>query len=235
MAHRTLFALSFPRCGPPELSPQPGARPTARRGPLSASDPIRAAGTPPTPASAGPAPRMPDGGPHPFASRVPPGVVPEVPGPGRESVWDYPRPPRLEPVPARIRVVVDGVAIADTTRAFRVLETSHAPSYYLPPGDVRMDLLRRSSTSSVCEWKGVASYWSLETMARRIPDLAWSYDRPSPGFEAIRGHLAFYASKADEAWVGDERATPQAGGFYGGWMTSRIAGPVKGEPGSRGW
>lgn len=170
-----------------------------------------------------------------FAARVPPEVVPVVPGAGEESVWDYPRPPRVEPVAERIRVIVDGVVIADTTRAMRVLETAGAPVYYVPPEDARMDLLRPSSSTSQCEWKGSATYWSLESGARRIPDLAWSYERPSPGFEAIRGHLAFYATKVDEAWVGLERAAPQPGGFYGGWMTSRIVGPVKGEPGSRGW
>lgn len=173
--------------------------------------------------------------PHRFAAHVPAGVMPEVPGPGQESVWDYPRPPRLEPEPARIRIIIDGVTIADTTRALRVLETSHPPTYYLPPEDVRTELLRPSSASSVCEWKGPASYWSFEAGERRIPELAWSYERPTAPFAAIRGYLAFYASKVDEAWVGEELATPQAGGFYGGWMTSRIAGPVKGEPGSRGW
>ena len=117
----------------------------------------------------------------------------------------------------------------------RVLETSHPPTYYLPPEDLRRDLLAPTPTSSHCEWKGAATYWALDTGARRIEDIAWSYERPSAGFEAIRGHLAFYASKVDEAWVGDERASPQPGGFYGGWMTSGIAGPVKGEPGSWGW
>ncbi len=173
--------------------------------------------------------------PYRFAGRVPRGVVPVVPGPGQESAWDYPRPPRLEPVTDRIRVVVDGIVIADTLRALRVLETSHPPGYYLPPEDIRMDLLRPSASSSHCEWKGVASYWSLVSGAHETPDIAWSYEHPAPGFEAIRGHLAFYASRVDEAWVGDERATPQPGGFYGGWMTSRIVGPVKGEPGSWGW
>jgi uncharacterized protein (DUF427 family) len=173
--------------------------------------------------------------PYRFAGRVPRGVVPVVPGPGQESAWDYPRPPRLEPVRERIRVVVDGIVIADTLRAFRVLETSHPPGYYLPRQDVRMDLLRPSPSSSHCEWKGAASYWSLVSGAHEVPDLAWSYERPSPGFETIRGYLAFYASRVDEAWVGDELATPQPGGFYGGWMTSRIVGPVKGGPGSWGW
>ena len=170
-----------------------------------------------------------------FAGRVPPGVVPVIPGPGQESVWDYPRPPRVEAVAERIRVVVDGVTLADTRRAWRVLETASAPVYYLPRDDARMDLLVPSSTTSVCEWKGDANYWSYRGPDRRIADVAWSYERPTAGFEAIAGHLAFYAARVDEAWVGDERAEPQPGGFYGGWVTSRIVGPVKGEPGSWGW
>ena len=173
--------------------------------------------------------------PYRFASRVPPGVEPVVPGPGEESVWDYPRPPRVEAVPERIRVVAGGVVVADSTRALRVLETAGAPVYYIPPEDVRRDLLAASTHSSHCEWKGRASYWTLEAGGRRVPDAAWSYEDPDPGFEAIRGHLAFYASRVDEAWVGEERAVPQPGGFYGGWMTSRITGPVKGDPGSWGW
>ena len=177
---------------------------------------------------------MPDA-PYRFAGRVPRGVEPVVPGPGQESAWDYPRPPRLEPVKVRIRVVHGGIAIADTLRALRVLETSHPPGYYIPREDVRTDLLRLSPTTSHCEWKGAASYWSLVSGVRESPDIAWSYEHPAPGFEAIRGHLSFYASRIDEAWVGDERATPQPGGFYGGWMTAAIAGPVKGGPGSRGW
>jgi uncharacterized protein (DUF427 family) len=166
-----------------------------------------------------------------FIGRVPEGVEPVVPGPGQESVWDYPRPPRVEPVPERVRVVVDGAVIADSTRAQRVLETAGAPVYYVPRDDVRMDLLVPSDRTSRCEWKGSASYWS--SAGQR--DVAWSYEQPLPGFESIAGHLAFYASRVDEAWVGDERAQPQPGGFYGGWVTSRIVGPVKGEPGSGGW
>lgn len=152
-----------------------------------------------------------------------------------ESVWDYPRPPRLEPVAERIRVVVEGVTIADSTRAVRVLETSHPPVYYLPPGDVRVDLLVPGRGRSVCEWKGAASYHTLVLGARRIEDIAWSYERPTPPFTAIASYLAFYPGRVDEAWVGDERATPQAGGFYGGWITSRIRGPFKGEQGTLGW
>lgn len=155
--------------------------------------------------------------------------------PAIESVWDYPRPPRVEPVPERIRVVVDGVTVAESTGAMRVLETSHPPVYYLPPADVRLDLLTPGRGRSVCEWKGKATYHTLSLGSRRIEDVAWSYERPLPGFEAITSFLAFYPARVDEAWVGDERVQPQEGGFYGGWITSRIRGPFKGAPGTRGW
>jgi uncharacterized protein (DUF427 family) len=164
---------------------------------------------------------------------APPGRV--IPGPGQESVWDYPRPPRLEPVPERLRVVVSGETLAETVQGLRVVETAGAPVYYFPPEDVRSGRLTRSSHESFCEWKGRAGYHTYDHGGRRIENVGWSYDRPSPGYEAIAGYLAFYAGRVDEAWVGDERATPQAGGFYGGWMTSRIVGPVKGEPGTQGW
>ena len=173
--------------------------------------------------------------PHRFAGRVPPGVVPVVPAAGQESVWDYPRPPRVEPVDSRIRVVIDGETIVDSRRAVRVLETSHPPVYYVPMADIRASALKPANGSSVCEWKGVASYWSIVTPGRRVERAAWSYRDPSPGFEAIAGHLAFYAGLVDEAWVGDEQVAPQPGGFYGGWVTSSIVGPVKGDPGSWGW
>jgi uncharacterized protein (DUF427 family) len=162
-------------------------------------------------------------------------VVRIEPGPGQESVWDYPRPPRVEPVPERLRVVVGDTVIADTARGFRVLETAGAPVYYFPPDDVRTDLFVASPRSTYCEWKGGASYHSLAVGDREIENVAWSYDEPKPGYEQIQGYLAFYAAKVDEAWVGGEQATPQPGGFYGGWVTSRIVGPMKGEPGSEGW
>jgi uncharacterized protein (DUF427 family) len=164
-----------------------------------------------------------------------PSVDRVTPEPGQESVWDYPRPPRVEPVPERIRVVVDGIEIADSTDAFRVLETAGAPVYYVPPRDVRMDLLRPTEHRTVCEWKGEATYHTLSLPTREIPNVAWSYPDPTPGYAAIRDHLAFYAWKVDEAWVGDELATPQPGHFYGGWVTSRVVGPFKGGPGSAGW
>jgi len=158
-----------------------------------------------------------------------------APGPGQESVWEYPRPPRVEPVAERIRVDAASVTIADTTRAFRVLETASPPAYYVPAADVRLDLLVRSPTSTVCEWKGVAGYWSFRVGDRLVRDVAWSYERPREGFEAIAGCLAFYAGRVDAAWVGDERVVPQPGDFYGGWVTSRIVGPFKGDPGTLGW
>lgn len=165
----------------------------------------------------------------------PPGPVERVvPGPGQESVWDYPRPPRVEPVSERLRVVVDGETIADTTRGLRVLETAGAPVYYFPPDDVRLDLFEDSPHRSVCEWKGPANYHSY-VGTRRIDNLAWSYEDPLPGYEMIRGYLAFYPALVDEARVGAEQATPQPGRFYGGWVTSRVVGPFKGEPGTQGW
>jgi uncharacterized protein (DUF427 family) len=167
--------------------------------------------------------------------RLPPGVVAVEPGPGQESVWDYPRPPRVEPVTARVRIVVDGRDLADTTRAVRVLETAGAPVYYVPLEDVDRTRLAASDRTSFCEWKGGASYVDYASGDRRIPMIAWSYPEPNPGYEILRDRLAFYAGKVDEAWVGDERATPQPGGFYGGWVTSAIVGPIKGVPGSGGW
>ncbi len=160
---------------------------------------------------------------------------PIPPGPGQESVWDYPRPPRLERTSKRIRVVADGVTLADTTRALRVLETSHPPTYYLPPEDVRTALLTPAQGSSFCEWKGRAEYHDVLIGSRRIERVAWSYPYPTPGFEELRDCLAFYLPALDAGFVDDERARPQPGGFYGGWITSDLAGPFKGEPGSEGW
>ena len=149
-----------------------------------------------------------------------------------ESVWDYPRPPRLEATSRRIRIVHAGQTLADTTQALRILETSHPPVYYLPPGQVRMDLLQRSaSRGSFCEFKGVATYWNLGLAT----DVAWSYERPTGAYVSLAGHLAFYASRVDECWVDDERVVPQAGDFYGGWITADLRGPFKGAPGTRGW
>lgn len=157
------------------------------------------------------------------------------PGPGQESVWDYPRPPALVPSTERIRVVHHGVVIADSTSARRVLETSHPPTYYLPTADVDTDRLIRSARRSVCEWKGIATYWSVDVDGAVVPDCAWSYETPTPGFAPITGHVAFYAQVLDECWVDDERVLPSPGMFYGGWITSRVVGPFKGAAGTLHW
>ena len=160
---------------------------------------------------------------------------PDRPGPGQEPVWDYPRPPRLERTDRRIRAYVNGECIADTTRAYRVLETSHPPTYYVPPEDVRLDLVVPGKGSSHCEWKGRAEYFDADLEGRRFPRVAWTYPEPTRGFLPIREYLAFYLPNLDEGFVDDERAKAQPGGFYGGWITADLAGPFKGEPGSWGW
>jgi uncharacterized protein (DUF427 family) len=156
-------------------------------------------------------------------------------GPGQESVWAYPRPPRLERVPERVRVVFDGEVIADTTRGWRVLETSHPPTYYLPSDDIRPECLVSAGRGSFCEWKGGALYFDVAGPNRTAARAAWSYPDPLPPFAPIADHVAFYVGAMEACFVGDERATPQPGGFYGGWVTSRVVGPFKGEPGTEGW
>lgn len=152
-----------------------------------------------------------------------------------ESVWDYPRPPRLEPCVLPVRVVFAGLTIASSTAALRVLETSHPPTYYIPPGDVAKQHLERAPGGSWCEWKGQAVYWSVRVGERVAERAAWSYPDPLEPFVALRDHLAFYCAAMDACFVGDEQARPQPGGFYGGWITSQVTGPFKGEPGSAGW
>ncbi|AWM02793.1 DUF427 domain-containing protein [Bradyrhizobium amphicarpaeae] len=157
------------------------------------------------------------------------------PSAGQESVWDYPRPPRLEKIGARLRVIFNAHTIADTTAGYRILETSHPPVYYIPPDDIARHYLLDTPGGSWCEFKGHAKYWSLDVDGRTSERAAWSYPSPSPEFADIAGHLAFYASRVDECWVGDERVQPQEGDFYGGWITSRIVGPFKGGAGTRAW
>jgi len=157
------------------------------------------------------------------------------PGPGQESVWDYPRPPRLEPEPRRIRVVLDGVTIADSTAALRVLETSHPPVYYLPPADIADGVLTPTAGRSFCEWKGEATYLTVSAGGRSEHAAAWRYDHPAAGYRAMTGHVAFYAQRMGACHIGEELAAPQPGGFYGGWITSWVVGPFKGEPGTSGW
>jgi uncharacterized protein (DUF427 family) len=152
-----------------------------------------------------------------------------------ESVWDYPRPPRVEASSRRVRVEAGGEVIAESERACRVLETSHPPVYYVPPEDVRREFLRPSRRHSWCEFKGQASYYDLVAGGREVAGVAWYYPDPSPGYEAIRDHIAFYPGKVDGAFVDGERVRAQDGDFYGGWITDDIEGPFKGGPGTSGW
>ncbi len=162
----------------------------------------------------------------------------DQPAPGQESVWDYPRPPRLEPSSKSVRVLFRGSPVAQSSAAYRVLETSHPPSWYIPSSDVRLDLLSNGGKGSVCEWKGRATYWTIRLVTGQglevAENAAWSYETPAPRFEPIKGYLAFYAN-IFECFVDDERVRPQPGGFYGGWVTNDVAGPFKGIPGSWGW
>ena len=154
-----------------------------------------------------------------------------------ESVWDYPRPPRLEASARQLKIVHAGVTVAETTRAMRILETSHPPVYYIPQEDIAMELVRESSRrGTFCEYKGVATYWDLVMPGAKVVEgAAWSYARPSASYSALKDLLAFYASRVDECWVDGEQVVPQPGDFYGGWITSHVKGPFKGAPGTMGW
>jgi uncharacterized protein (DUF427 family) len=156
--------------------------------------------------------------------------------PATESVWDYPRPPRLEPTARTIKIVHGGAVIAETAHALRILETSHPPVYYIPPSDIAMEYLQPSGKrSSFCEFKGFASYWNLSVSGSTSEDAAWSYAKPSAKYATLKNHLAFYASRVDECSVDGEIVVPQPGDFYGGWITSHVTGPFKGPPGTLGW
>ncbi len=157
------------------------------------------------------------------------------PGPGQESAWDYPRPPRLEPSDRVIRVEFGGEVVAESKRTWRVLETSHPPVYYIPLDDVREKFLEPSSRSSFCEWKGQASYLSLIVNGNISKDAAWFYPNPTKAFTPIRNYLAFFPSKVDACFVDSELVQAQAGDFYGGWVTSHVVGPFKGSAGTMGW
>lgn len=149
-----------------------------------------------------------------------------------ENVWEYPRPPAVMPCERRVRVEHDGVVVADSVRALRVLETSHPPTIYVPPADVRMDLLRPSGTrGTFCEWKGVAHYYDVGGSRAA----AWGYADPRPAYAALRDHIAFYPARVDACFLDDERVRAQDGDFYGGWMTADLVGPFKGGPGTLGW
>jgi uncharacterized protein (DUF427 family) len=152
-----------------------------------------------------------------------------------ERVADYPRPPRLEPSTRLVRIRLGGEWVAETRGAFRVLETFHPPSWYLPPEAFRPGALRQAAGSSFCEWKGRARYWDLAWNGRTAPRAAWSYPDPTAGFADIAGYLAVYAGMMEECRVDEEVVQPQPGGFYGGWITAELVGPFKGGPGTMGW
>lgn len=162
---------------------------------------------------------------------------PIKPGPGQESVWDYPRPPRLEPTSKHVRVIFNGQVIADTNQAIRILETSHPPVYYLPMSDVKMEYFSELSPGrdTFCEFKGKARYFDLDVNGKKAPAVAWTYPNPVKSYEALKGYLALYPSRMEACYVGDERVKAQEGDFYGGWITSEIVGPFKGGAGTWGW
>ncbi len=158
----------------------------------------------------------------------------EKPEPGQESVWDYPRPPRLESSSRTVSVMLAGQQIACSANSYRILETSHPPSWYVPREYVRLDFVNPTRKQSFCEWKGLATYWTVRIGNIVVEDAAWSYESPTPAFHDIQGCFAFYPNRL-ECYIDDERVQPQPGGFYGGWITKDLAGPFKGIPGSSGW
>ena len=160
---------------------------------------------------------------------------PIKPKAGQESVWDYPRPPIIQPSDKKIRIVFGNEVIAESTNAKRVLETSHPPAYYLPREDVQMQFFSSSTRESFCEFKGRAAYWTISVGEHEAQNAAWNYPDPSSRFAAIKDHIAVYPSLMDACYVDNELVQAQAGDFYGGWITRDIVGPFKGEAGTQGW
>ena len=169
-----------------------------------------------------------------FDGRDRPGWA-EEPGPGQVSVWDFPRPPRIEAETRRVRVEHAGVRVAESQASLRVLETAGAPTLYLPRGDVDWDLLIPCAAESFCEWKGRARHFDVRAAGRVAPEAAWCYPDPYPEFERLRDRVAFHPARLDACWLGDLQVAPQPGGYYGGWVTPDLAGPIKGGPGSAAW
>jgi uncharacterized protein (DUF427 family) len=157
------------------------------------------------------------------------------PEPGQESVWDYPRPPKLVKTEKRVEVVFNGVKIADSVNAYRVLETSHPPAYYIPRDDVQMQYLTSTERRTMCEFKGAASYWTITVEGQSAQNAAWSYESPTERFAPISGYLCFYANLMEACYVDGEQVQAQEGDFYGGWITSDVVGPFKGGVGTWGW
>ncbi len=163
-----------------------------------------------------------------------PRPTPDLAGPGQESVWDYPRPPALERTDALVVVRLAGTTIAETRRAFRVLETSHPPSYYLPPDDIDRTFVNDVPGTTFCEWKGRASYVDVEVAGERAQRAGWYYPVPNVRYADLAGHVSFYPSRV-ECYVDGERVRSVPGGFYGGWVTDDVVGPFKGAPGTEWW
>jgi len=162
-------------------------------------------------------------------------VPPERPGPGQESVWDYPRPPGVALSSKLVTVVLGGEQVCRTTRAWRVLETSHPPVWYLPRQDWVHGALAAAGGSSSCEWKGVASYLDVLGGGVRAERAAWTYPEPVPAYAVLTDAVAVYPAAMDACTVDGELVRPQDGGFYGGWVTDDVVGPFKGAPGTLGW
>lgn len=160
---------------------------------------------------------------------------PDPVGPGQESVWAYPRPPRVVSSEQHVLVRFAGRVVCDTRRALRLLETSHPPTWYLPRADFSPGSLRPALGSSFCEWKGSASYLDVVAGDAIAKAQAWTYLTPNPGYAVLADHVALYASAMEGCFVDGERVRPQPGGFYGGWITDNVKGPFKGIPGSMGW
>ncbi|XWK90149.1 MAG: DUF427 domain-containing protein [Phormidium sp.] len=160
---------------------------------------------------------------------------PIPPKPGQESVWDYPRPARLEDTNKHLKVICNGIVLAETNNGKRVLETSHPPAYYFPPEDIKLEHLIATPKKGLCEWKGYWQYYDVSIGDKYINQAAWTYFQSTPGFESIQGYYGFNASLMDACYVNDELVTPQPGDFYGGWITADIVGPFKGGPGTWGW
>ncbi len=152
-----------------------------------------------------------------------------------ENVRDYPRPPAIEPVGALVAIDFGGRRIAQTHGAFRILETFHPPTYYIPRDAILPDALEDAAGSSLCEWKGRARYFDVVGGDRRAAKAAWAYDEPSAAYRQIAGFVAFYAEPMDACFVGAMKVAPQPGNFYGGWVTANITGPIKGAPGTTHW
>jgi uncharacterized protein (DUF427 family) len=156
--------------------------------------------------------------------------------PAKESVWDYPRPPRIEPAVRRVRIEFQGETVAESTAGLRVLETASPPSIWVPKGDTRMDLLHPvPGKHSVCEWKGLAHYFDLAVGGEISESAAFHYPEPSEPYAALSDYVSFYPGRVDGAFLGEERVRPQPGQFYAGWITDELEGPFKGEPGTEGW